>query len=199
MDIGVAEYARSHACGGLEFLSGIPGTIGGALAMNAGAFGNDVSNCLIEASVMMPNGEVVRMKSEDIGYVYRSSSLPEGVIFIEGLFRGYPERPDVIVARMNDIKAKRELSQPINEKTLGSVFKNPAGRSSWQLIEEAGCRGMRIGNASVSTKHANFFVAQKALDSAGDYEKLISMVQERVLKTTGVMLEREVKLVGNAV
>jgi UDP-N-acetylmuramate dehydrogenase len=191
----VAIYAASHGIGGLEFLSGIPGTIGGALAMNAGAYGADVASTLNQAKAIDDSGLLHTLTPSDIGYVYRGNTLPEGMIFVYGKFQGQPADPKEIHERINTITKQREETQPIRSKTSGSTFKNPEGHKAWQLIDSAGCRGLRIGDAQVSEKHCNFFL-NVGQATAADIEALGEEVRKRVKEKTGIELQWEVKIIG---
>lgn len=191
----VAIYAADHGISGLEFLSGIPGTIGGALAMNAGAYGQDVASCLQEATCVDEVGTIHTLIPSDIGYIYRGHTLPEGMIFTHGIFKGTAAPPATIHSRIDSISEERQKTQPIRHKTSGSTFKNPSGHKAWQLIDMAGCRGLTVGGAQVSEKHCNFFL-NLGTASATDIETLGNEVQRRVKEKTGVELEWEVKIIG---
>ena len=191
----VAIYAAEHGIGGLEFLSGIPGTIGGALAMNAGAYGADIASILKHATLLDEGGNLHTLQPKDIGYIYRGNTLPEGIIFTHGIFHGAPSSPTDIFARIDTISTERQKTQPIRSRTSGSTFKNPEGHKAWKLIDEAGCRGLTIGDAQVSEKHCNFFINLGAA-TAHDIEALGHEVQRRVKEKTGIELEWEVKIIG---
>ncbi|MDJ1304994.1 MAG: UDP-N-acetylmuramate dehydrogenase [Candidatus Midichloria sp.] len=195
LDLNVAQYCLKYAISGLEFLAGIPGTIGGALYMNAGAYHSDISNILIEAKAINLQGELKVFKKSDLGYKYRSNSLSESWIFIEGSFQGQQGEYNIIDHNIKNIQNSRLSTQPIKSKTGGSTFKNPPGLPAWKLIDEAGCRGLRIGGAEVSTQHCNFFINSNSA-TASDLEKLIKEVRNRVLEKTGVLLEPEIKIIG---
>lgn len=195
MGITVASAARDASLAGLEFLRGIPGTTGGAVRMNAGAYGRDVADILIEATVVRRNGRIETLPAAAFGFSYRHSSLPEGDIVVEALFRGLPGDKTVIAAEMDRIAAEREASQPLRSRTGGSTFKNPAGHKAWQLVDAAGCRGLKIGGAQVSEKHTNFLINTGDASSA-DIEALGDEVRARVLAQSGVALEWEIERVG---
>ncbi len=191
----VASTARDAGIAGLEFLRGIPGTVGGFVRMNGGAYGREVADILIDCDVVLPDGNCVNIPKADLEYSYRHSRLPEGAIVVAARFQGTPGDPAVIGAEMDRIAAEREASQPLRSKTGGSTFKNPAGKKAWQLVDEAGCRGLAIGGAQVSAKHANFLINTGEATSA-DIEGLGEEVRRRVAEKTGVSLEWEIKRVG---
>lgn len=193
--IAVASAARDAGIAGLEFLRGIPGTAGGAVRMNAGAYGRDVSDILIEATVVLRDGTTETWPAERLCYSYRHSALPEGAIVIEATFTGTPGDPRTIGAEMDRIAAEREASQPLRSRTGGSTFKNPDGHKAWQLVDAAGCRGLRRGDAQVSEKHCNFLLNLGAASSA-DIEALGEEVRARVSAHSGVTLEWEIQRVG---
>ncbi len=197
MGITVASAARDAGIMGLEFLRGIPGTVGGAVKMNAGAYGRDVSDILVTATVVMRNGAISTIGKPDMGYSYRHSELPEGAIVIEALFQGEPGNPAEIGAEMDRIAAEREASQPLRSRTGGSTFKNPPGDKAWALIDAAGCRGLRRGDAQVSEKHCNFLLNLGGAASA-DIEALGEDVRAAVKAHSGVVLEWEIQRVGVA-
>lgn len=195
MGITVASAARDAAIAGLEFLRGIPGTVGGAVRMNAGAYGRDASDILIEATLVTRAGALETWPVERLDYSYRHSQLPDGGIVIEALFQGTSGERSVIAAEMDRIAAEREASQPLRSRTGGSTFKNPAGDKAWRLIDEAGCRGLRRGDAQVSEKHCNFLLNLGSATST-DIETLGEDVRARVMAASGVMLEWEIQRVG---
>jgi len=196
LDVRVARAARDQGVAGLEFLSGIPGGIGGALRMNAGAYGGETKDILVEARGVDRQGRVRTLANAEMGYTYRHSKAPEDVIFTEALFQGRPGEPAAIAALMEDIARKRKASQPPN-KTCGSTFKNPAGGKAWQLIDKAGCRGLTIGGAQVSELHCNFLI-NLGNATAADIETLGETVRTRVKESSGVDLEWEIKRIGVA-
>jgi UDP-N-acetylmuramate dehydrogenase len=192
----VASSARDSGIAGLEFLRGIPGTVGGFVRMNGGAYGREVADILVDCDVVMPGGECVTIPVSDLGYSYRHSKLPEGAIVVAARFRGTKGDPEAIGAEMDRIAREREASQPLRTKTGGSTFKNPPGPcKAWQLVDEAGCRGLVLGDAQVSEKHANFLINRGRATSA-DIEGLGEEVRRRVAEKTGVALEWEIKRVG---
>jgi UDP-N-acetylmuramate dehydrogenase len=193
--ISVASYARDNAIAGLEFLRGIPGTVGGAVRMNAGAYGREVADCLVSAEIILRSGERRIIAVDDIGYTYRHSELPMGAIVVAATFAGVPGSPAIIGAEMDRIAAEREASQPLRSRTGGSTFKNPAGYKAWALIDAAGCRGLRRGDAQVSEKHCNFLLNLGSATSA-EIEALGEEVRTRVLAHSGVQLEWEIQRVG---
>ena len=195
LSFNVANAVASFGLAGLEFLVGIPGTIGGALAMNAGAYGGDVSSVLESAVAVDEAGNIHNLSPKDIGYVYRGNTLPEGMVFVSCVLNGQPGNSDEIKARLAEISRMREESQPIRSKTSGSTFKNPTGLKAWQLIDEAGCRGLKIGDAQVSEKHCNFFL-NTGHATSDDIEKLGEEVRRRVKEKSGVELVWEVKIIG---
>ena len=195
MGISVASKARDAGIAGLEFLRGIPGTAGGAVRMNAGAYGRDVSDILVEATLVLRSGEVQVWPAERFAYTYRHSDTPEGATIVEALFEGRPGDPAAIGAEMDRIAAEREASQPLRSRTGGSTFKNPPGAKAWALIDAAGCRGLRRGDAQVSEKHCNFLLNLGSA-SAADIEALGEDVRARVLAHSGVELEWEIQRVG---
>jgi UDP-N-acetylmuramate dehydrogenase len=195
MGITVASKARDGGIAGLEFLRGIPGTTGGAVRMNAGAYGREVSDILVEAMLVLRDGSVETWPAERFGYTYRHSETPEGAVVVEALFQGTPGDAQAIGAEMDRIAEEREASQPLRSRTGGSTFKNPAGTKAWKLIDEAGCRGLRIGDAQVSEKHCNFLL-NLGNAKAADIEALGEEVRRRVLEASGVSLEWEIQRVG---
>jgi UDP-N-acetylmuramate dehydrogenase len=195
MGITVASKARDAGIAGLEFLRGIPGTAGGAVRMNAGAYGREVADILIEATLILRDGTVETWPAERFGYTYRHSETPDGAIVVEALFEGTPGDPQTIGAEMDRIAAEREASQPLRSRTGGSTFKNPPGTKAWQLIDAAGCRGLQIGDAQVSEKHCNFLLNLGNASSA-EIEELGEEVRRRVLAASGVSLEWEIQRIG---
>jgi len=195
LDKTVAKKAAAAGIAGLEFYAGVPGTIGGALRMNAGCYGSETRDVLVSAVALDRTGRRQVMSLEEMGYSYRHCGAPQDLIFTEALYEGRADSPSAITKRMDDITAKREASQPIREKTGGSTFKNPEGHSSWKLIDAAGCRGLRVGGAQMSEQHCNFMInADNA--TAADLEKLGETVRARVLESQGVELNWEVRRIG---
>ena len=195
LDLNVALTAAEAGIAGLEFLSGVPGTIGGGLRMNAGAYGSEIKDVLIEASAIDRKGGVHRVPAAELGLSYRHSQAPEEWIFTGALLRGRRGDPAEIGARMDEIRAAREASQPIRARTGGSTFANPPGDHAWRLIDAAGCRGLTRGGAMVSEKHTNFLINTGAA-SAADIEGLGEEVRRRVHAKFGVTLEWEIRRVG---
>ena len=206
----VASTARDAGLAGLEFLRGIPGTVGGFVRMNGGAYGREVADILVDCEVVLKDGRRVTMAAGELGYGYRHSRLPEGAIVTGARFRGVPGDPVAIGAEMDRIAAERERSQPLRTRTGGSTFKNPSagaaagdsplsgeaeGVRAWQLVDAAGCRGLRLGGAQVSEKHANFLINTGNATSA-DIEALGEEVRRRVAASQGVTLEWEIERVG---
>lgn len=201
LDIQVARAAAKAGIAGLEFLVGIPGTIGGALTMNAGCYGRETKDILVAAWGWSRAGLMAVVENEEFGFSYRRNAAPEGMIWVSAVFQGTPDDPAAIEARMADITAKREAAQPIREKTGGSTFANPDPpgtpnqRSSWKLIDEAGMRGARRGGAQVSEKHCNFLI-NTGDATAADIEGLGEDVRAAVLEKHGVDLHWEIRRVG---
>ncbi len=193
----VSSTARDAGIAGLEFLRSIPGTVGGFVRMNGGAYGRETRDILVEAQVVLRSGEQVTLSNADLGYSYRHSTLPEGAVVVSATFRGHPGEPAAIQAEMDRIAAAREESQPLRSKTGGSTFKNPEGHKAWQLVDEAGCRGLTIGGAQVSEKHTNFLLNTGEATSA-DIEALGEEVRRRVKEKSGIELEWEIQRVGLA-
>ena len=193
----VSSTARDAGIGGVEFLRSIPGTVGGFVRMNGGAYGREVKDVLIEADVVLRSGERVTLGLADLGYTYRHSALPDGAVVVSATFRGEPAEPAVIQAEMDRIAAAREASQPLRSKTGGSTFKNPDGHKAWALVDAAGCRGLRRGDAQVSEKHCNFLLNLGSASSA-DIEGLGEEVRDKVKAQSGVTLEWEIQRVGVA-
>lgn len=191
----VSSTARDHGIAGLEFLRSIPGTVGGFVRMNGGAYGREVKDILIDCDVVTRQGEIMTLGLDALGYAYRHSDLAEGAIVVAARFRGLPGDPDAIQAEMDRISASREASQPLRSKTGGSTFKNPPGEKAWELVDRAGCRGLTIGGAQVSEKHTNFLINTGTATSA-DIEKLGDEVRRRVKDNSGIELEWEIKRVG---
>jgi UDP-N-acetylmuramate dehydrogenase len=198
MGISVASKARDASVAGLEFLRGIPGTAGGAVRMNAGAYGREVADVLVEATLVLRDGRVETWARGRFNYTYRHSDVPEGAVVVEAVFEGVPGDRDAIAAEMDRIAAEREATQPLRSRTGGSTFKNPSGDKAWRLIDEAGCRGLTLGDAQVSEKHCNFLL-NMGNASAADIEALGEEVRRRVQAKTGVMLEWEIQRVGQGV
>jgi UDP-N-acetylmuramate dehydrogenase len=195
LDLNVALTARDAGIGGLEFLSGIPGTIGGALRMNAGAYGAELADVFLEAEALDAQGKLHRLGKLEMGFTYRHSAVPEDWIFTGGSFTGKADDPKDIHTRIQAIQAAREESQPVKARTGGSTFVNPPGHKAWKLIDEAGCRGLRKGGAMVSEKHCNFLI-NTGTATAADIEALGEEVRRRVRDKSGVELRWEIKRIG---
>ena len=197
LDKRVAEAAAEAGIGGLEFYFGIPGGIGGALRMNAGANGGETKDVLYYANGVTRDGDMVTLANADMGYTYRHCAVDESIIFTSALFQGKPEDAAAIRERMRQVQEHREAAQPIREKTGGSTFKNPPGHSAWKLVDAAGCRGLEQGGAQVSPMHCNFLI-NKGSATAADIETLGEAVRQRVLDHSGVELHWEIKRIGVA-
>lgn len=195
LDVAVARAAQEAGLAGLEFYRGIPGSIGGALRMNAGAYGGETKDVLVEAVAIDRKGKRHVLKIEDLKYRYRHSGAAEDLIFVEAVFEGRPGDKDEILAKMNEITSSREATQPVRTRTGGSTFKNPEGHKSWQLIDAAGCRGLKRGGAQVSELHCNFLI-NTGDATASDLEELGEEVRARVKETSGVTLEWEIRRIG---
>src|SRR5690606_34395920 len=180
---------------GLEFLRGIPGTVGGFVRMNGGAYGREVADILLECEVLLRSGERRKLPREALGYSYRHSELPEGAVVVSATLRGATGERAAIAAEMDRIAAEREAAQPLRSRTGGSTFQNPPGDRAWRVIDRAGCRGLRIGDAQVSEKHCNFLLNLGNATSA-DIEALGEEVRRRVRAASGTELEWEIQRVG---
>jgi len=191
----VSSTARDAGIAGMEFLRSIPGTVGGFVRMNGGAYGGEVNDILIDCDVVLRGGVRVTLGVNDLNYRYRHSELPDGAIVVGARFRGAAGAPVAIQAEMDRIAASREASQPLRSKTGGSTFKNPDGYKAWQLVDEAGCRGLMIGGAQVSEKHTNFLINTGTATSA-DIEALGDEVRRRVKANSGIELQWEIQRVG---
>lgn len=195
LDVALAKAALEAGLSGLEFMRGIPGGVGGGLKMNAGAYGREFKDTLVEAVALTRSGERMVFSNAQMGFEYRKSNVPADLIFIEGLFEGTPGDKTEIEARMDEITKSREATQPIRSRTGGSTFKNPPGHKAWQLVDAAGCRGLRMGDAEVSTMHCNFLI-NHGKASGNEIEALGEEVRARVKAHSGVELEWEIKRVG---
>ncbi|MEM9146514.1 MAG: UDP-N-acetylmuramate dehydrogenase [Pseudomonadota bacterium] len=205
-DARLAEAAAEAGLGGLEFLRGVPGTVGGALAMNAGAYGREIKDILVEVEAVLRDGQVVRIPASEMRFEYRNAQAAAGAIFTRAVFRGEPDDPVAIGTRMSRLLAEREAAQPVRERTGGSTFRNPAGASSgpggaspglraWELIDAAGCRGLCIGGAKVSEMHCNFLINHDNA-TAADLERLGETVRASVKSHSGVDLRWEIRRIG---
>ncbi len=195
-DVKVATAAAEAGIDGLSFYRGIPGGIGGALYMNAGCYGTETRERMVELRAVTRSGEIVTLTNADMAYRYRKSNGPRGAIFVSGTYEGFAGARDVILERMREITEKRESSQPTRAKTGGSTFKNPEGHSSWKLIDAAGCRGLRVGGAQMSELHANFLLNLGEAD-AFDIETLGETVRNRVRAHADISLSWEIRRMGH--
>ncbi len=196
-DMKLARAAAEHGVAGLSFYRGIPGSIGGALRMNAGAHGGETRDFLVEARAVDFEGNVHVFSADEMGHTYRNCALPKHYIFTEATFAGRAGDPEEIQAENAEVVAYREEKQPVKDRTGGSTFKNPPGHSSWKLIDEAGLRGFKVGGARVSQKHCNFLINEG--DATGsDLETLGETIRKRVLENSGIQLEWEIKRLGIA-
>ncbi len=196
-DVKVSRAAQEASIAGLAFMRGIPGAVGGALRMNAGAYGRETKDALVEARGVDRRGRVRVFSNTDMQYSYRHCGAPDDVVFTQALFQGAPGDPAEIAAAMDKITEAREATQPIKSRTGGSTFKNPPGHKAWQLIDAAGCRGLKVGDAQVSEMHCNFLINLGAA-TAADIETLGETVRARVRDNSGVELEWEIKRIGVA-
>jgi UDP-N-acetylmuramate dehydrogenase len=194
-DVKVARAAADAGIAGLAFYRGIPGSIGGALRMNAGAHGRETKDVLLSARAVDPRGDIHVLSLADMKYTYRHCGVPDDWIFTEALYQGGAGDPEKIAKEMEDVAEYREQNQPIKERTGGSTFKNPPGQSAWKLVDEAGCRGFRVGGAKVSEMHCNFLINDKGA-SGEDVERLGETVRARVKAKSGVVLEWEIIRLG---
>jgi UDP-N-acetylmuramate dehydrogenase len=194
-DLRVAKAAQEAGIAGLAFLRGIPGSIGGALRMNGGAYGRETKDILIEARGVDRAGNVRTYSNTEMGFTYRHCGVADDVIFTQAVFEGAPGDPAAIAAEMNEITEKRETTQPVKSRTGGSTFKNPEGHKAWQLIDAAGCRGLVVGDAQVSELHCNFLI-NRGNATAADIENLGEEVRRRVFQQSGLELQWEIKRIG---
>ena len=200
LDVRLAAAAAEAGLSGLEFFSGIPGSVGGAVAMNAGAYGRETADVLVRVETLTLNGEKRELTLDALNLSYRTNDYPDPVIYTAAVFRGIPADADTITAQMDEIADKRGASQPVKSRTGGSTFKNPGGASpdgpkAWKLIDAAGCRGLRVGDAQVSELHCNFLVNHGDA-SAADIETLGETVRQRVLETSDIDLDWEIRRIG---
>lgn len=194
LDADVAVFAMKNSIGGFEFLSGIPGTIGGAIKMNAGAYGSSISDIIINVKAINYDGSITTFDLEDMNYNYRGNNIGEDWIFAEATFRGQLQEQINIVNIIDDIQSKRQKNQPIRARTAGCTFKNPNSNRAWKLISEAGCCGLKVGDVQVSNIHANFFI-NNGNGTAEDVMELIKIVKKRVKEKFDVELEEELIIV----
>tara|TARA_B100001123_G_C15155093_1_gene965131 strand:+ start:124 stop:1035 length:912 start_codon:yes stop_codon:yes gene_type:complete len=195
LDKQASNFALENSLSGLEFLSCIPGTIGGAIKMNSGCYGDDISKILVSLQAMDFNGNIKVIYSKDINFCYRGSDLDENLIFISATFRGKKTNKSIIEKKMEDFIEEKKRTQPSKVKTCGSTFKNPKNEKAWMLIKNSNCAGMNVGDAYISEKHSNFFI-NKGHAKSKDLEKLIDQVKKKVLDKTGTMLELELQIIG---
>lgn len=199
LDMTIAETAAEAGLAGLEFLAGIPGSLGGAVAMNAGAYGSDTAAVLDWAEIVTREGALVRVENAKLRFGYRHSALPPGAVVVRARLRAIPTAREAVASRIAEIRAAREASQPVRARTGGSTFRNPdavlSSKKAWALIDEAGCRGLTLGGAQVSEKHCNFLLNTGAA-TAADLESLGEEVRRRVRAATGVQLDWEIKRIG---
>ena len=195
LDVTVAEQAAATGLGGLEFLCGIPGSIGGAVAMNAGAYQAEIADVLDWAEIVTRSGEIIRLQPHELGLGYRRASLPPESIVIRARLRAFPAEPAAVAGRLAGIRAAREATQPVRARTGGSTFRNPPHMKAWELIEAVGCRGLSHGGAQVSEKHCNFLINTGSA-TAADLEALGEEVRRRVHAGSGIELEWEIHRIG---
>ncbi len=191
----VALFSRNAALDKLEFLTGIPGSIGGAIAMNGGCYGSDVSQILISATVIDFDGNLIELKNSDFGFFYRGNKISKNFIFVEAVLKGEKSTAEIVSQKISELNKQREQAQPIRAKTGGSTFKNPQNNSAWKLIDEAGCRGMIEGDAQISEKHCNFMI-NRGKASANNLIDLGNKVKKLVKEKSGIDLEWEIKILG---
>lgn len=191
----VALFSRNAALDKLEFLTGIPGSIGGAIAMNGGCYGSDVSQILISATVIDFDGNLIELKNSDFGFFYRGNKISKNFIFVEAVLKGEKSTAEIVSQKISELNKQREQAQPIRAKTGGSTFKNPQNNSAWKLIDEAGCRGMIEGDAQISEKHCNFMI-NRGKASANNLIDLGNKVKKIVKEKSGIDLEWEIKILG---
>ena len=195
LDKNVSNFALKNSISGFEFMSCIPGTVGGAVRMNSGCYGNDISKILISVQVMDFDGNVKAIQSSDIKFYYRGSSLDNNLIIISATFKGKKDNNLNVQQKINSFMKEKKNTQPSKIKTCGSTFKNPENQKAWKLIKDSGCAGMTVGDAQISEKHCNFFV-NKGNAKSKDLEQLINQAQSKVLEKTGINLELELQIIG---
>ena len=195
LDVTVAEHAAAAGLTGLEFLSGIPGTVGGAVVMNAGAYGGDVAGCLDWAEIVTRSGDLIRLPAAGLAFAYRHSAVPPGAVVVRARLRARPGHAAAIAGGMADIRAAREATQPVRARTGGSTFRNPPNQKAWELIDAAGWRGRTLGGAQVSEKHCNFLL-NTGEASAADIEGLGEAVRAAVRAASGIDLHWEIRRIG---
>ncbi len=195
LDKKLSNYATENSLSGMEFLSGIPGSIGGAIKMNSGCFGKEVSEILHSVKVIDLKGCIKELPAKDINFVYRGSNLSSDLIILSAQFIGKKLSISEIKKKQEDILKKKKLAQPSQIKTCGSTFKNPSNQKAWELIKNSGCNNFKVGDAKISEKHSNFFI-NNGKATSNDIEQLISKVQKKVLEMTNIKLELEIKIIG---
>ncbi len=195
LNVNLVNFCLENSVSGLEFLIGIPGSIGGALAMNSGCYGSDVSEHLVSCVMVDLEGNLLNLSNAEMNFSYRSNGLKKKVIFTKAIFKIQKSDKSEIKAKIDEITTKRENSQPIRKKTGGSTFKNPEALKAWQLIDDAGCRGLRLNGAMISEQHCNFMINENSA-TAADLEELGEIVRKKVKEKTGVSLEWEIKIIG---
>ena len=195
LDKNVSNFALKNSISGFEFMSCIPGTVGGAVRMNSGCYGNDISKILISVQAMDFDGNVKAIQSSDIKFYYRGSSLDNNLIIISATFKGKKDNNLNVQQKINSFMKEKKNTQPSKIKTCGSTFKNPENQKAWKLIEDSGCEGMTVGAAQISEKHCYFFV-NKGNAKSRDLEQLINQVKSKVLEKTGINLELELQIIG---
>ena len=199
MDRQLSEFALKNSISGLEFLSCIPGSVGGAIKMNSGCYDSDISKCIVSIQALDRRGSVKSINAQKINFFYRGSDLSDDLIFLSATFKGAKKDEKKIKSKMETFSLNKKKSQPSKIKTCGSTFKNPTNetqKKAWELIKEAQCENMKIGNAIISEKHCNFFINKGSATSA-DMENLINLVREKVFKVTGIKLELELQIIGD--
>jgi len=189
----VATFSKNSGLAGLEFFSGIPGSIGGAIAMNGGCYGSDVATTLVSAKAIDLAGNIVELQNSDFGFFYRGNQIAKKFFFVEGLFKCQKSTPEIVGKKISELSEQRQNAQPIRAKTGGSTFKNPAQKRAWELIDEAGCRGMVVGDAEMSQKHCNFMI-NRGNATASDLINLGDKVKKMVQEKSGINLEWEIKI-----
>ncbi len=191
----VALFSKNEAIANLEFLSGIPGSIGGAIAMNGGCYGSDISQILVSATAIDFDGKIHELKNSDFGFYYRGNKISQNFIFVEALLKGKKSTIESVSTKISELSQQREKAQPIRAKTGGSTFKNPeSDKKAWQLIDEAGCRGMKNGDAQISEKHCNFMINENNA-TAKELIDLGEKVKKMVKENSGVELQWEIKII----
>lgn len=195
LNFNLAKFCQEHSIAGFEFLVGIPGTIGGGVAMNAGAYNSEFKDILLEVEAINSKGEIANIPNEEIGFRYRGNNLPKDLIITKAVFKVVTGNKELITAKMNEINNARQTTQPITERTGGSTFANPVGHKAWKLIDEAGMRGYKVGDASISELHCNFMI-NHGNATALDLENLGELVRKKVLETRGIELHWEIKRIG---